>query len=107
MSDRQTKQLVITGHTSKAEWTRDDTARALAQGWGLFTAKGSKVMRVHRIGGEPVSGINLKPRSVFGSDDAARAWVKQQATAGSDLHRRAWALDGKTNWQGARLKARR
>ena len=53
MSDRQTKQLVITGHTSKAEWTRDDTARAVAQGSGLFTAKGSKVMRVQRIDGEP------------------------------------------------------
>jgi hypothetical protein len=61
------------GRASKAEWTRDDTARALAQGWGLFTAKGSKVMRVHRIDGEPVSGINLKPRSVFGNDEAARA----------------------------------
>jgi len=36
-------------------------------------------------------------------DEAARAWVKQRATAGSDLHRRAWALDGKTNWQSALL----
>jgi hypothetical protein len=56
-------------------------------------------MRVHRIDGELVSGINIKPRLVFGNDEAARAGVKQQSTAGSDLHRRAWALDGKTNWQ--------
>jgi len=36
-------------------------------------------------------------------DEAARAWVKQRATTGSDLHCRAWALDGKTNWQSALL----
>jgi hypothetical protein len=97
LTDRQTKQLVVAGHTSKLEWTRDDTLKAFGQGWGLFTEHGNKVMRVLRIDGEPTTGIDLKRRAVFRTDEPARAWVKQQATAESDLHRRAWALDGKTN----------
>jgi hypothetical protein len=99
LSDRQTKQLVVAGRTSKVGWTRDDTIKAFGQGWGLFTEHGNKVMRVLGIEGKPITGIDLKPRVVFRTDELARAWVKQQATAGSDLHRRAWALDGKTNRQ--------
>jgi hypothetical protein len=56
-------------------------------------------MRVLRIDGKPLTGIDLKPTVVFSTDELARAWVKQRSTAGSDLHRRAWALDGKTNRQ--------
>ena len=97
--DRQTKQLVVAVRTSKVEWTRDDAIKAFGQGWGLFTEYGNKVMRVLRIDGKPINGIDLKPRVVFRTDELARAWVKQQATAGSDLQRRAWALDGKTNRQ--------
>jgi hypothetical protein len=97
LTDRQTKQLVVAGHTSKVEWTRDDTLKAFGQGWGLFTEYGNKVMRVLRIDGKPITAIDLKPLVVFRTDELARAWVKQQAIAGSGLHRRAWALDGKTN----------
>jgi hypothetical protein len=99
LSDRQTKQLVLAGRTSKVEWTYDDTIKAFGQGWGLFTAYDNKVMRVLRIDGNAIAGIDLKPRVVFHTDELARAWVKRRATAGSDLHRRAWALDGKTNCQ--------
>jgi hypothetical protein len=67
------------------------------QGRGLFTGYGNKVMRVLRIDGKPITGIDLKPHMVFPTDELGRARVKQQATAGSCLHRRAWALDGKTN----------
>jgi hypothetical protein len=99
LSNRQTKQLVVAGRTSKVEWTRDDTIKAFGQGWGLFTVYGNKVMRVLCIDSKPITGIDLKPRVVFRTDEFARAWVKRQAIAGSDLHRRAWALDGKTNRQ--------
>jgi hypothetical protein len=99
LSVRQIKQLVVAGRTSKIKWTRDDSIKAFGQGWGLFTEYGNKVMRVLRIDGKAITGIDLKPRVVFHTDELARAWVKRQATAGSDLHRRAWALDGKTNRQ--------
>jgi hypothetical protein len=99
--DRQTKQLVVAVRTNKVEWSRDDTIKAFGQGWGLFTKYGNKVMRVLCIDDNPITGIDLKPRVVFRTDESARAWVKQQAIAGSDLHRRAWALDGKTNRQAS------
>ncbi len=99
-SNLETKQLVIAARSNKVEWTRDDTARALEQGWGIFTKQGNKVMRVFRFDGRPIIGIEVKLlRPVFRNDDVARGWVRRRAIAGSDLHRRAWALDGKTNRQ--------
>ena len=96
-NDRQTKELIIAGRTAKVEWTRDDSIKAFGQGWGLFTESRNRVMRVLRVDGKPITDIHLKPRVIFRSDESARAWVRQQATTGSDIHRRAWALDGKTN----------
>ena len=97
LSVRQIKQLVVAGRTSKIEWTRDDSIKAFGQGWGLFTEYGNKVMRVLRIDGKAITGIDLKPRVVFHTDELARAWVKRQATAGSDLHRRACSPPPRSN----------
>ena len=58
-------QLVNLGRANRVTWTRNDTERALAQGWSLFIANGNKVMRICRFDGVQFVGVAVEPRKVF------------------------------------------
>jgi hypothetical protein len=86
--DRQPKPL-LAARTQRVEWTKADAKAALAEGWGLFLATQSGIMRIGRI----ANGQLVR----FPHDEAAIAHVRRRVDERSDLHRRAWYLDGKTN----------
>jgi hypothetical protein len=70
-------------------WTEEDSAEAQKQGWDLFEASSD---------GKVVSLIErCDEQKVFADDDAALAFVQQQAAEGSAIAAKALRLDHELN----------
>lgn len=61
------------------DWTREESAFAMAEGWDVFEAERIEIQRDDEA-------------MRFPSDEAACAYVAQRAEEGSQLHAKAWAL---------------
>lgn len=61
------------------DWTREESAFAMAEGWDVFKAERIEIQRDDEA-------------MRFPSDEAACAYVAQRAEEGSQLHAKAWAL---------------
>jgi hypothetical protein len=83
------RKLLFAARTRLVQWTDADAKAALAEGWGLFLTTANGIMRIGRIAKGPLVR--------FPHDRAAIAHVKAKVNERSDLHRRAWLLDGKKN----------
>lgn len=62
-----------------ANWTREESAFAMAEGWDLFEAECVEIQR---------DDESMR----FPGDEAARDYVAKRAEKGSPLHIKAWAL---------------
>lgn len=61
------------------DWTREESAFAMAEGWDLFKAERVEIQR---------DDESMR----FPGDEAARDYVAKRAEEGSQLHAKAWAL---------------
>lgn len=72
-------------------WTSGDQVVANLEGWGVFdnSDHGIHIERVDDMGSLPNRPSGLDSTPIFVCDEDARIFVEAQATAGSELHRKA------------------